>query len=85
MIKQYGCFKLMRFSKIMGPSVFEGPKILAFGSNSMARFQSILDCFIPHFKLKCEDLENIKTNRVTTLAFNLHQIKPRAFFMGHPV
>ena len=51
----------------------------------MAKFQSILDCFIPIFKLKYEDLENIKNDRVTTLVFNVHQIKCRAFFMGHPV
>ena len=75
----------MRFSKITGRLSLEGPKILPFGSHSMAKFQSILDCSIANFKLKYEDLENIKTDRVATLAFNLHQIKRRAFFMGHPV
>ena len=34
-----------------------GPKILAFGSHCSADFQPILDCFIPHFKLKYEDSE----------------------------
>ena len=62
-----------------------GTKILAFGSHSMSNFQSILDCLIPSFKLKHEDLENIKTDCVSTVVFNLHQIKRRAFFMGHPV
>ena len=61
-----------------------GPKILTFGSHSMANFQSVLDCFIPDFKLKHEDLENIKTDCVSTVAFNLHQIKRREFFMEHP-
>ena len=36
-----------------------GPKILAFGSHCLANFQPILDCFIPNFKLKYEDSENI--------------------------
>ena len=51
----------------------------------MATFQSILDCFIPNFKLKHEDLENIITDCVSTVVFNLHQIKRRVFFIGHPV
>ena len=29
-----------------------------------------------------EDLENIKADRVSTVVFNLHQIKRRAFFFG---
>ena len=64
-----------------GPLSLAGTKILAFGSRSVANFQSILDCFIPNFK----DLENIETDCVSTVLFNLHQIKRRAFFMGHPV
>ena len=78
--KQYGCFKLVRFPKITGRLSLEGPKILAFGSHSKAKFQSSLDSFIPNFKLKYEDLQNIKTDRVTTLPFSLHQIKRRAFY-----
>ena len=35
--------------------------------------------------LKYEDSENIKADRVSTVVFNLHQIKRRAFFLGHPV
>ena len=62
-----------------------GPKILAFGSHCSANFQPILDCFIPNFKLKYEDSENIKADRVSTVVFNLHQIKRRALFLGHPV
>ena len=38
---------------------------------------------MPNFKLKHEDLENIKTDCVSTVAFHLHQIKRRAFIMGH--
>ena len=61
-----------------------GTKILAFGSHSMANFQSILDCFILNFNLKHDDLENTKTDCVSTVVFNLHQIKRRVFFfMGH--
>ena len=74
----------MHFSKKTGRLSLAGPKILTFGSHSMANFQSILDCFIPNFKVKHQDLENIKTDCVYTVAFNLHQIKRPAFFMGHP-
>ena len=52
-----------------------GPKILAFGSHSSANFQPILDCFISNFKLKCEDSENIKADRVNIVFFQLNQIK----------
>ena len=57
-----------------------GPKTLAFGSHCSANFQPILDCFTPNFKLKYEDSENIKAERVSTVVFNLHQTKRRAFF-----
>ena len=49
------------------------PKILAFGSHCSANFQPILDCFVPNFKLKYEDSENIKADRVSTVVFNLNQ------------
>ena len=52
-----------------------GSKILTFGSHCSANFQPILDCFIPKFKLKYDDLKNIKTDCVNTVVFNLHQIK----------
>ena len=32
-----------------------------------------------------EDLENINADRVNMVVFKLHQIKRRAFFLGHPV
>ena len=32
-----------------------------------------------------EDSENIKAGCVSTVVFNLHQIKRRAFFLEHPV
>ena len=70
MIKQYGCFKLSSV----------GPEILAFISHCSANFQPIMDCFIPKFKLKCEDPDNTKADRVNTVVFNLHQIKRRTFF-----
>ena len=60
------------------------PKILAFGSHCSANFQPILDCFIPNVKLKYGDSENIKADRVSTVGFNLRQIKRRAFFFGTP-
>ena len=46
-------------------------------------FQQILDCFIPNFKLKYEDSENIEADHVNTVVFNLHQIK-QEFFFGTP-
>ena len=57
-----------------------GPKILDFGSHCSANFQPILDCFVSSLKLKYEDSENIKAERVSTVDFNLHQIKRQAFF-----
>ena len=47
----------------------------------------ILDCFIPSFKLKYEESENIQTDCVNTVVFNLHQIRKMNFFFeggGHP-
>ena len=77
----------MYFSKKSGRRSSVGPEILAFVSHCSTKFQPILDCFIPNFKLKYEDLENINVDRVDTIAFNLHQIKRRALFFlgGHPV
>ena len=43
-------------------------------------FQPILDCFIPEFKLKYDELENIKTDRVNTVVFNLYEIQQLKFF-----
>ena len=38
---------------------------------------------MPNFKLKYEDSENMTADRVNIVVFNLHQIKRRAFFLGH--
>ena len=35
---------------------------------------------MPNFKMKYEDSENIKADRVNTVVVNLHEIKRRAFF-----
>ena len=82
---QYGCLKLVHFSKKSGRLSSTGSEILNFGSHCLANFQPILDCFIPKFKLEYDDLENIKTASVSTVVFNLHQIKRLKFFLGHPV
>ena len=84
MLKQYGCLKLIHFSKKSGRLSSTGSEILAFGSQCSANFQPILDCF-PKFKLKYDNLENIGTDRVNTVVFNLHEIKQLKFFWGHPV
>ena len=51
----------------------------------LVNFQPILDCFIPNFKLKYENSENIKADRVNKVIVNLHQIKQtRGTFWGTP-
>ena len=40
---------------------------------------------IPNFKVKYEDSENVKADRINTVVFSLHEIKRQAFFLGHPV
>ena len=37
-----------------------GPEVLVFSSHCSSKFQLILDCFKPNFKLTHEDSENIK-------------------------
>ena len=64
--------KLVHFWKNLVVYSSAGPKILAFGSHCLANFQPILDCFIPNFKMKYEDSENIKADRVSTAVVNLH-------------
>ena len=75
----------MHFSKKLGHLSSTGSEILTFGSHCSANFQLILDCFIPKIKLEYDDSENIKTDRVNAVVFNLHQIKHLKFFLGHPV
>ena len=77
---QYGCLKLVHFSKKSGRKSSTGSEILTFGSHCSANFQPILDCFIPKFKLEYDNLENIKTDSVSTVDRNLQQIKCFKFF-----
>ena len=72
---------IFRKSRVVCSSA--GPKISAFVSHCSANFQPILDCFIPNFKLKYEDSDNIKAGRLNAVVFNLHQIKRQAF-LGTP-
>ena len=72
---QYGCLKLVHFSKKSGLLSSTGSEILSFGGHCSANVQSILDCFVPKFKLEYDNLENIKTDRVNAVVFNLDQIK----------
>ena len=53
------------------------PEILALCRHCSAKFQPIFDCFIPNFKLKYPDSENIKTDCV--VVFKLHQTEKRLF------
>ena len=82
---QYGCLKLVYFSKKSGRLSLMGSEILTFGSHCSAKFKPILDCFIPKFKLEYDNLENIKTGRVNAVVFSLHQIKRLNFFLEHQV
>ena len=77
---QYGCLKLIYFSEISGRLSSTGSEILAFGSHCSANFQQILDCFIPKFELKYDNLENKRTDGVKTVVFNLIPIKQSKFF-----
>ena len=61
-----------------------GSEIVIFGSHCSANFQPILDCFILNFKLEYDNLENIKTDCVNVVVFNLHQIKRLKFLFGTP-
>ena len=72
----------MDFSKHLVVCSSAGPEILAFGSHCSANFQPTLDCFIPTFKLKYEDSENIKADRVSVVVFNLSQTSES--FSGTP-
>ena len=80
-IKQYGCVKLVHFSGRLSSADTES---LAFVSHCSANFQPILDCFMPNFKSKYEDLENIKAYRVNTVVSNLIQNKCWVLFFGTP-
>ena len=47
---------VLNFSKKSGRLSSTGCEILTFGSHCSVNFQPILDCFIPKFKLECDDL-----------------------------
>ena len=72
------------FQKKNGRLSLLGPKILAFSGHSMANFQSILDCFIPNFKLKHEDLENIKNRLCKYSRFQLTSNQTSGVFYRTP-
>ena len=82
LITQNGCFKLVHFSKKSGRLSSAGPEILALISHCLANVQPILGNFIPNFKMKHEDSENIKARRVNTIVLNLHSVKRQAFSFG---
>ena len=84
-VKAIDCLELVHLSKKSGRLSSTGFEILTFGSHCSANFQPILDSFIPIFKLEYDDLENIKTDCINTVVFNLHQIRRLKFFWGHPV
>ena len=53
-----------------------GSEVLALGSYcSCSELFTDFGLFAPNFKLKYEDLENMKSVRVGTVVFSLHKIK----------
>ena len=77
--------KLVRFSKKLDRLSSAGREIITFGSHCSTNFQPIWECFLPSFKMKYRDSENIKADHVKTVVFNfIHQIKHIDFF-GTPV
>ena len=81
LIKQYGCFKLAHFSKIIESSVHQWVmKILLLLAIARRTFNLLWIALYQTFKLKYENSENIKANRVNTVVFNVHQIKRRFLF-----
>ena len=64
-----GRVKLIHFSEKLGRLSSTDSEILDFGSHYSSNFQLILDCFIPKFKLKYDNLDNIKTDRINTVVF----------------
>ena len=75
----------MHFSKKSGRLSSEGPDVLAFGSHCSAKFQPILNCFIPKFKLKYEDSENVKTDCADSHFQITSNQTEKVFFLGHQV
>ena len=70
----------MYFWKKLDRLSSRGPEILAIGGYYSANFQPIFDCFIPNFKLKYEDSELMKIDRVSTVICSLNNIKHWNFF-----
>ena len=57
---------------------------IAFGSHCSANFQPTSDCFIPNFKLKHEDSESIKADRIYIVVSTSYQTKQRKVVSGTP-
>ena len=66
------------FSKKSGRLSSAGPEIWALSSHCSVKFQPILDCIIPYFKLKYEDSENIKNTLYRYSLFKVTGIRPMA-------
>ena len=71
---------MSEFFEKIGRLLSAGLEMLAFINYFWANFKPILDCFIPNFRLKYEDSENIKTDNINTVLFSLHQSKHSAFW-----
>ena len=58
--------------------------LVMIGSQCSANFQPILDCFMSKFKLKYDDVENIK-QIVLIQSFSTYTKSKSFFVLGHPV
>ena len=68
----------MCFSKNSGRLSSAGPE--SFRLPLLGELLTDFGLLYTNFKLKYEDLENVKLDRVNTVVFNVYQIKHRAFF-----
>ena len=68
------------FRKKSGRRSSAGTEILNFHWPLLSELLTDFGLFYTKIKLKCEDLENIKADRVDTVVFNLHQTKRQALF-----
>ena len=82
MIKQYGNFELMHFSKKSCRLSSAGPETAAFDSHCPVNFRPILSWFLPNGKLKYGDSENLKTDLVNAVVFNLPKQNQDAVYSG---
>ena len=74
----------MHFPKDLVVCSSVGREILAFGSHWLAKFQPILSCLIPNFKLKYEDSEDIRSRSCKCSRFQFASNQTSGVYVGTP-